>query len=154
MESLLQHLNLIIPVVLIAIGMSIGKKNELLHYNSIKMRENEFLPMPALTARWYDQERAQEAILVTGTVCISIDHFKKFIAGLINFFGGAIVSYESLVDRARREAILRMKENARGYDTIVNLRVETSTISGNAQSKNYIGSVEVIAYGTAIKYIK
>jgi len=154
MENLLEHIDLIIPISLVLIGMFIGKKNELSHYSSIKMRENEFLSMPTVTARWYEEEKAQEGMLVTGTVCISIDYFKKFIAGLINFFGGAIVSYESLVDRARREAILRMKESARGYDTIVNLRVETSTISGNANAKGFIGSVEAIAYGTAIKYAK
>ena len=59
-------------------------------------------------------------------------------------------SYESLVDRARREAILRMKEQAieRGAILVTSVRIETSSISkGQRQT---IGSIEVLAYGTAI----
>ena len=44
-------------------------------------------------------------------------------------FGGRVSAYETLVDRARREAILRMKEEAKGADIILNMRLETSSIS-------------------------
>jgi uncharacterized protein YbjQ (UPF0145 family) len=57
-----------------------------------------------------------------------------------------------LVDRARREAILRMKQQARnlGAGMIINMRLETSTIGRSANKKKRIGSIEAIAYGTAI----
>jgi len=60
-------------------------------------------------------------------------------------------AYESLVDRARREAILKVKQKAEeaGYNCIVNLRIETSSISKNA--KKSVGSVEALAYATAIR---
>ena len=93
-------------------------------------------------------EEITEYRLVTGSVVVAIDYFKKFVASLINLFGGNISSYESLVDRARREAILRMKADAGDAAEIINLRIETSSISKNAQQS--IGAVEVIAYGTAI----
>jgi len=67
---------------------------------------------------------------------------------LINIFGGRVSSYESLLDRGRREAILRMKESAKGASEIVNVRIETSSISKN--DNRGIGSIEVYAYGTAI----
>jgi uncharacterized protein YbjQ (UPF0145 family) len=52
------------------------------------------------------------------------------------------------LDRARREAILRMKESCKKADEIINLRIETSSISkGRGRS---IGSVEVLAYATAL----
>jgi len=56
----------------------------------------------------------------------------------------------SLLDRGRREAILRMKEQFPDADLIVNFRMATSSISKGR--KNAIGSTEVHAYGTAIKF--
>ena len=72
-------------------------------------------------------------------------------AGLRNFFGGRVSAYETLVDRARREATLRMKQQADawGADTICNVRIETSSISKGAKGR--VGAVEVYAYGTALR---
>jgi uncharacterized protein YbjQ (UPF0145 family) len=86
--------------------------------------------------------------LVNGSVVLSIDFFKKFVAGLVNLFGGNMVSYETIVDRARREAILRMKESAGDASEIINIRIETSSISQSTQQG--VGAIEVLAYGTAI----
>ena len=88
------------------------------------------------------------AELVLGSVVISVDYFKRILAALRNIFGGPVQSYETLVDRARREAVLRMKESCINADQIINLRIETSSISKGG--RNTIGSVEVLAYGTAI----
>ena len=63
-------------------------------------------------------------------------------------FGGNISSYESIVDRARREAIIRMKEDAGNASEIINIRIATSSVSQNA--KKDVGAIEVLAYGTAI----
>ena len=59
-------------------------------------------------------------------------------------------SYESLLERGRREALLRMKEEARRLNAteIFNVKMETASISKGAG--NSIGSVEVYAYGTAL----
>lgn len=88
--------------------------------------------------------------LVAGNVVVSIDYFKKISAGLRNILGGRVSAYESLVERARREAILRMKEEARdiGADAIFNVKLETSSITKGA--KGQVGAVEVLAYGTAL----
>ncbi|MCK5492147.1 MAG: heavy metal-binding domain-containing protein, partial [Candidatus Omnitrophica bacterium] len=59
-------------------------------------------------------------------------------------------SYETVIDRARREAILRMKESSPNSDIIINTRIETSSI-GQSIKKN-VGCSEIIVYGTAIKY--
>ena len=88
--------------------------------------------------------------MVCGNVVISIDFFKKFVSGLRNIVGGRMSSYETLIDRARREALLRMKEAAaaQGANYVFNVKMETSSISKG--HKDSIGSVEVLAYGTAI----
>ena len=67
-----------------------------------------------------------------------------------NLGWGEIGAYETLVDRARREAVLRMKERSRGADIIVNVRIETSAIGKTAENRNTVGSIEAIAYGTAV----
>jgi len=89
--------------------------------------------------------------LVHGHVVVSVDYFKQILAGLRNVFGGTVQSYETLLDRARREAVLRMKECCPTADQILNLRIETSSIS-KGDSGDRIGSIEVLAYGTAISF--
>jgi uncharacterized protein YbjQ (UPF0145 family) len=88
---------------------------------------------------------------VAGSVVISYDHFKRFLAGLRMIFGGEVKSYVSLLDRGRREAVLRMKAKCPDADLIVNLRVETSSISKGGRRRG-LGAVEVFAYGTALWY--
>ncbi len=148
--------DLIIFVVLLSTGYFIGSRLESRHYRSIKEREKKFIHMPAVTFKTppYKEDEIAASKAVIGSVVISIDYFKRFLAGLRNIFGGKISSYETLVDRARREAILRMKEMTPGADMIVNLRIETSSIGKSANRKGQVGSVEALAYGTAIKLKK
>jgi uncharacterized protein YbjQ (UPF0145 family) len=94
--------------------------------------------------------RTDSAMLVYGSVVISVDYFKRLLANLRNIFGGKVKSYETLIDRARREAILRMKEMAGDARVIVNVRIETATIGRKANQKG-VGCIEAIAYGTAIR---
>lgn len=153
MDLLLQNLDIVVFLFLLTLGYLAGGRAERLHYQSIKQREQALLDMPVVT--WEEEfppERIQGASLVSGSAVISIDYFKRLLAILRNLFGGRVKSYESLVDRARREAILRMKQRARelGADIILNMRLETSAIGQSANSRNQVGSVEAIAYGTAI----
>ncbi len=143
---------LVILVVLIAIGYIAGTLAESNHYQSIKKRERRFLRLPALTIKNAIDKDAivEKAQLVSGSVVISLDYFKRVLAGLRNLFGGEISSYETLIDRARREALLRMKENARRADIILNVRIATSSIGQSADQSKTIGSIEALAYGTAV----
>lgn len=143
--------DLLIFLTLIAAGYSVGTLLEKRHYRSIHKREKAFLYLPAVTIKTvdYPEEKIRSAELVYGSVVISIDYFKKILAGLRNIFGGTVKSYESLVDRARREALLRMKEMAGDATVIVNVRIETSTISRKANQEG-VGCLEAIAYGTAL----
>ena len=134
-------------------GYFAGNWAEKTHYKSIILREKELLKLAVITAEGsFPDGKVREALLVTGSAVISIDYFKRLLARLRNIFGGRVKSYESLVDRARREAILRMKEQAhqRGAGMIINMRLETATIGRNANKQKNIGSIEAIAYGTAI----
>lgn len=141
--------DLIVFLVLLLAGFVVGSIVEKRHYQSIRKRESEWVHLPTIMLKKpLNPEGISTARLVNGNVVISIDFFKKFVAGLVNIFGGNISSYETLIDRARREAVLRMKEDAGDASEIVNVRIETSSITKN--TKNKIGAVEVLAYGTAI----
>jgi len=143
--------NLLFFITLISVGYVVGTLAEKLHYRSILEREKTYLHVPAVTMETvhYPDEKIRSAELVYGSAVISIDYFKRFLASLRNIFGGTVKSYESLIDRARREAILRMKEMAGNATVIVNVRIETSTIGRKANKKG-VGCLEAIAYGTAL----
>lgn len=140
--------DLIIVLILLILGLIFGTIAERRHFASIRKREEEYLFLPISTFKRATLKEIDNAKLVSGNVVVSIDYFKRFFAFLVNFFGGNIKTYETLLDRARREAILRMKEQALDSKEIVNVKIETSSVSKNA--KGSVGSVEVIAYGTAI----
>ncbi len=150
---LAQNADLVLFLLLSGLGYTAGTVAERRHYRSIGQRESELLRLPVVTFRNpYPAEAVRGGVMVMGSAVISIDYFKRLLAILRNLFGGRVKSYETLVDRARREAILRLKEAARkkGCDIVVNLRLETSAIGKTANSKKSVGCVEVLAYGTAI----
>jgi uncharacterized protein YbjQ (UPF0145 family) len=141
----------IIFIILLGLGYGAGKLNEKKHYRTIVDRERAYLHLPAFTTKSLpsSDERIISAKLVYGSAVISADYFKRFLAGLRNIFGGTVTSYQSLMDRARRESLLRMKEMAIDASMIINVRIETSTI-GKTSSKNNAACLEAIAYGTAL----
>jgi uncharacterized protein YbjQ (UPF0145 family) len=85
-------------------------------------------------------------------VVIAEDYFKRVAAALKGLVGGRIVAYESLLERGRREALVRMKERARqlGATQVVNVRLETASLSEDFSGQRPMFSAEFIAYGTAL----
>lgn len=148
-------LDIIILISLLALGYYFGQRAEKKHYKSIIERENQLIKLPLVALKTPPPIKQYEvnAALVTGSVVISIDFFKKFIASLKMLFGGRLTTYESLLDRARREALLRLREQAkiRNAFVVLNTRIETASISkSSGRREGSIGSIEVVAYGTAI----
>jgi uncharacterized protein YbjQ (UPF0145 family) len=146
-------INLAIFLALVVIGYFAGSAVEKKHYRSIREREKALMNLPAVTFKTppYADEEIAESGLVSGSAVISTDYFKSFLAALRKIFGGRLRTYESLLDRARREALLRMKAAAGDADMIVNVRLETAPIGGKENAKGGVMSVEVLAYGTALK---
>jgi uncharacterized protein YbjQ (UPF0145 family) len=142
---------LLIWALFLLVGYIFGKRAEKKHYASIKLREKALLKLPTTTSKYpigIPLSSIERTALVTGSVVVSSDYFKRTVAGLRKLIGGPIQSYETLVDRARREATLRLKESCPGAAQIINLRYETSPISDGA--KDTVSSIEVLAYATAI----
>jgi len=139
-------------VLLLALGYGVGQYLEKRHYRSIIRREAALRRIPVFATRHLpaDLEPGTRTELVVGSVVISVDYFKRFLAGLRMLVGGRLASYETLLDRARREAILRAQDQARrkGATQLFNLKLETASISKGQQKT--VGTVEVLAYGTAV----
>lgn len=138
-------------LVLLTVGYVAGTQAEKRHYRSIVQRESALLNLPAVTLKSVDipDHKIRSAQMVYGSAVISVDYFKQIVASLRKIVGGNLTSYESLMDRARREALLRMKEMAVGATVIVNVRIETAAVGKPDPNKN-MGCLEAIAYGTAI----
>lgn len=93
--------------------------------------------------------------LVIGNVVISQDYFKRFAASLKGIVGGNIGVFEPLLERARREALIRLKAQARalGHDTIINVRIETAPLANARGDANGTAGVEILAFGTAVSLV-
>lgn len=147
-------ISLLIAFVMLVIASITGSIAEKRHYKSIKEREIALLKLPSVNIgkkALLQNKKVQSAYVVIGSVVIGSDGFKDFIASFRRLLGGRMISYESLLDRARREAILRMKESAIDADIIINTKFETS-MTEESSKKNEPAKVAVMAYGTAIKY--
>ena len=146
-------MDLIVIAILLAVGYTVGTWQEKRHYQDIKARERQTLHVPVVSfGAKQPIPQANETALFLGSVVVSADYFKMFVSALRNLVGGRVVVYESVLDRGRREAILRMKEQAIawGATELVNVRLETASIGKQTNGKGLV-AIEVIAYCTAIR---
>jgi uncharacterized protein YbjQ (UPF0145 family) len=137
-----------VPIV---VGYVCGRIGEKRHYRSIQAREKAWLHLPTTAGRFpvTAGQVARSELVSAGTV-VSADFFKRVAASLRTVIGGPVKSHESLLDRAKREAVLRLKERCAGAHEIVNLRLETTPLF-KADSSGVV-AVEIFAYGTALYF--
>ena len=85
--------------------------------------------------------------MVKGTVVQSENLGKDFMAGMKTLVGGEIVGYTELIVEARAIATKRMVDAAEalGSDAIIGVRCGSASVMQSA--------AEVLAYGTAIRFI-
>jgi len=146
---------LVLVLTLLVATFFIGGALERRHYASIRQREQNYRNFLAINFSHLSPDwQIESTELARGSIVISVDYFKRFVALLKAIFGGRLTTYEPLLDRARREALLRMIEDAKskGCNAVINVRLETSRLA-NATSGNRerLAGVEILAYGTAIR---
>ncbi|MBE9155819.1 heavy metal-binding domain-containing protein [Nodosilinea sp. LEGE 06152] len=143
---------IVVFAILLGIGYFFGARAEKQHLRLLQHREQAIKGLVLSTAgAKATVPDARQAELFVGSVVISSDFFKTFIAGLLKLFGGRITVYESLLERGRREALLRMEESALawGAERVVNIRIQTAELSGN--NGRGVVALEVMAYGTGVR---
>jgi uncharacterized protein YbjQ (UPF0145 family) len=154
-EQISMFLNFGLPILILVFAYFVGSWIEKKHFENIRQREADARNFPVVSFRTMPEDwNVGSSELVTGNIVISLDYFKRVIASLKGLVGGRIKTYEPLLDRARREAVLRMIESARsrGYDAVINVRLETSRLANARRDGKGIAGVEMLAFGTAIKF--
>ena len=142
--------------VLVVIGLPIafiitGRIREKNHFEDIARRERLHREFPVVDISTLPAGMtANRGQIVTGQVVIASDYLKNFFAQYRQLFGGEMKSYQTMMQRGKAEARLRMIEEARrmGATAVINVRFETSQI-GQARGKSAAMS-EVLCYGTAV----
>ena len=86
--------------------------------------------------------------LVKGSTIQTVNAIRDFGASLKTIVGGELKNYTEMMDTARAIATDRMVQEAgmMGADAIVGVRYATSAIMASA--------AEVMAYGTAVRYVR
>ena len=99
------------PVIaLFLIGLTVGTILQRRHYRSLEQREaalgSFLLTNVGITS-------TQPGELVTGSTVVAYDFFRRVAILLRKMIGGRFSMHEAFMERARREAILRMAESAK-----------------------------------------
>jgi uncharacterized protein YbjQ (UPF0145 family) len=134
------------PLVVLVVGATAGTLQERRHLASLDDREPAVAGIAVTDLRATPPGiTAVSGELVIGQVVLGSDRGKQVVAQLRSLLGGEVRSFQKILVRARREARLRMLEEARriGADCVINVRYETAEITALA--------AEVLCYGTAIR---
>jgi len=126
---------LFIALLLIFVGLFAGTFNQRRHLASLISRESDSRDFLVTDLRSFSHATTRLVpTIVTAEVVISADYFKTFVANLKKLIVGELGIYLRLTDRARREAVIRLIEQARaqGYNAICNLRIDSADIGKNA----------------------
>jgi len=88
--------------------------------------------------------------LLSANIIMSVSWWQKLVGGLKTIFGGQVETWDRVLAWARKEALQRLREQARakGFDNVINVRLDTSEIQS---SKGRNTAIEILAYGTGIK---
>lgn len=133
----------ILLTILIAVAYVTGRWSDWRHGRALA-RDEAALPYQVLTS---DEDFPGEIVLkdsrlVSGSVVIAEDRFRNLLARLRIFVGGGLAAHEDAVVRAKREAMLRMRVEAKDATHITGIRFTTAFLGR--------GMMEMVAYGTAL----
>ena len=144
-----------LPAAVLFVGWLAGHLSETKHERSLAAREEALKDVETTDLRNPPGFAGAEGpcSLVSGEAVVASDTFKTWVFGLKNIVGGESKTFTRLFDRARRAALLRMKERARelGCDAVCNVRFDSADIGGNAAGAKKKGSNMAVALvsGTA-----
>jgi len=142
---------------ILIVGYAFGQTIERRHFKRLERLEKASRNFPVITLRDPPASvRVVDCGLVHAGVVVSVDYFKRFLAGLRAIFGGRIAAYETVLDRGRREAMIRLKQRAReaGCHAVINVRLETARLANSRRDGKGTAGIEVFAFGTAVKIEK
>ena len=120
------------------------EKREQYYHDKVKLTNSRAIPKGTV---------AKEVFLCRGSVVIGANFYRRFVARLKQIIGGHLRILEGIIERAYREATLRMISDAysKGAAMIINVRYETTCVGRTDRRGNNTSSMmEVFVYGTAV----
>ena len=139
---------------LLILGFVAGTFAEKSHFKRLDEREAVNRQLLQTQSKLYLSPTAggKTPTMIHSETVVASDYFKNFLSGFRKFFGGEMKSYHSLMERARRETLAKLIEQARqlGYNAVCNVRLEPADVSGavtNPKKKSVM--VCIIATATA-----
>ena len=134
--------------IIAIVGWAVATWFERRHFREMDEREVVLDDITLSTLKNVNSGISDEVMLLTGSVVISHDYFRTLLIIIKKIIGGNIFAYERLINRARREAIIRLKEEARvqGMNKIINIRFGSALVG-----PKFLTAIEMVAYGTGVK---
>jgi len=141
------------PLILLVLGWGIGRGIISRHRKRLDAQDEAFKDIRLHNVKYtppvsvdVSAGAPSETYLITGSLVLSIDVFRRLIAAFIQLAGGEVHNYSDLLERGRRDALLRLKAEADrfGAKDIYNIKIQSAAIGANQ-------GIEILAYGTAVK---
>lgn len=143
-------MDILIFLTILVVTFFTGSWIEKRHFDRIRAREQALPKTPVIQCtRQTSMPNVARTEMVYGSTVVGADFFKNTLAGLVSLFGGNIATIESVTERGRREALIRLKQQAPDADFFANIRYETASLNAVSMKKG-LPQVEFLAYGTAI----
>ena len=103
--------------------------------------------MKLLSIEYVPGQEIEALGLVKGTIVQTKNVGRDIMAGMKTLVGGEIAGYTQMLNEARQIATKRMVDEAKemGADAVIGVKYGSSQVMS--------GAAEVIAYGTAVKYV-
>jgi uncharacterized protein YbjQ (UPF0145 family) len=145
-----------ITLFFLALGLLVGGAIERRHLRILDAREAENAGFLITQLKSFPGAVAGSAAptMLCGEAVISSDYLKTWLSSVRKIFGGEMKSYQSLLVRARREALQRVVDEARslGYNAVCNVRYASTDIGGASKRTSKTVMVTLLASGTAYHY--
>lgn len=145
---------LAVTFFLLILGFTAGTIAEKRHFARLDRRENVNRATLQTQSKLFLSPTAggKAPTMIHSETVVASDYFKNFLSSFRKFFGGEMKSYHSLMERARRESLAKLIEQAQGmgYNAVCNVRLEPADVSGavtNPKKKSVM--VCIIATATA-----
>ena len=142
---------LIFSLLLFIVPIFTGQIIERKHLRDLRKREERLRGRILIhNRRTPVTQNVRRMQCVSGSVVIGADRFKTWLARWRQVVGGKMGSLEPVLERARKEALMRTAEKAvsMGYSELGNIRYQFSSLKrNNPQQKELL--VSVMVYGTA-----
>lgn len=150
--ELLLNPQFVLFFVLLMLGLIVGGTVQRRHFASIARRKADYEDILVTQLKSFPRWRPGEKppSMVAAEVVIATDYLKSFLAKFRNLFGGEVHSYQTMLTRARDEALLRLLAQVReqGFNALCNVRYQTADVGGDTTRKK-VAMAPILATGTA-----